>query len=203
VPSDDIRWLTYREMVEVLSLPSEKAAISRSRREKWPRQINNERGLALVGVPLSAVEAAANRPLPEKPIVNSIESPIETPLARTPSDALEVQLRQQIERAEAGERRQRVRAEKAEADARAQAERAARAEGEAMALRDALVREMRRLEQAEADRQTAETQRDVVRTIRDAALAERDAAQGELADWTVGGPIARAWRAFMNRRGRS
>jgi hypothetical protein len=86
VPSDEIRWLTYREMVEALALPSEKAAISRSRREKWPRQINNERGLALVGVPLSAIDAAANRSLSRNLPEILLDRPIETPLARSLSD---------------------------------------------------------------------------------------------------------------------
>src|SRR3954471_6158562 len=31
----------------------------------------------------------------------------------------------------------------------------------------------------------------------------RDAARGELADWTAGGPLGRAWRALIYRRGRS
>ena len=31
---------------------------------------------------------------------------------------------------------------------------------------------------------------------------ERDAAQAELAEWTAGGPLARAWRALAYRRGR-
>ena len=30
---------------------------------------------------------------------------------------------------------------------------------------------------------------------------ERDTAQAELVAWTAGGPLARAWRAFLNRRG--
>src|SRR6478752_3044084 len=77
MPSDEVRWLTYRDMVEALRLPSEKAAMSRSRREKWPRRLNNERGLALVGVPLSAIEAAVHRAPSERPS----DRPIETPLA--------------------------------------------------------------------------------------------------------------------------
>jgi hypothetical protein len=32
--------------------------------------------------------------------------------------------------------------------------------------------------------------------------AEHQATQRELAEWTAGGPLARAWRAFLNRRGR-
>jgi hypothetical protein len=35
------------------------------------------------------------------------------------------------------------------------------------------------------------------------AEQDRDAARGELAEWTAGGPLARAWRAFLSRRERS
>ena len=58
---------------------------------------------------------------------------------------------------------------------------------------DARARETRRLEQAEAALKMAETQRD-------AAQAARDATQVELAGWTVGGPLARAWRGFWRGR---
>ena len=60
-------------------------------------------------------------------------------------------------------------------------ERAARAEGESGALR----------EQAAAERERAE-----------ARARDLEAARAELAAWTAGGPLARAWRAFLNRRGR-
>jgi hypothetical protein len=53
-------------------------------------------------------------------------------------------------------------------------ERLGRAEGEAAAVRE----EARRLR------------------------AERDAARAEAEAWTAGGPLARAWRAFLNRRAR-
>jgi hypothetical protein len=53
-------------------------------------------------------------------------------------------------------------------------ERLGRAEGEAVAVRE----EARRLQ------------------------AERDAAWAEVEAWTRGGPLARAWRAFLNRRAR-
>jgi hypothetical protein len=62
-------------------------------------------------------------------------------------------------------------------------------------LREALAREVRQLGQAEEARKTAETQRD-------AAQAARDSIQAELTAWTAGGPLARTWRAFWNRRGR-
>ena len=37
----------------------------------------------------------------------------------------------------------------------------------------------------------------------EASARELEAARAELADWTAGGPVARAWRAFVNRRGQS
>jgi hypothetical protein len=61
------------------------------------------------------------------------------------------------------------------------------------ALREAVAREVRQAEQAEEARKVAETQRD-------AAQVARDATQAELAAWTAGGPLARAVRAFLNRR---
>jgi hypothetical protein len=54
-------------------------------------------------------------------------------------------------------------------------------------LREQLSRERERADRAE------------VRTGQ--AKAERDAARAELAGWTAGGPLARAWRAFLNRQG--
>ena len=60
-------------------------------------------------------------------------------------------------------------------------ERAGRAEGEAATLR----------EQVAAERGRAETNG-----------RELEAARSEFAAWTAGGPLARALRAFLNRRGR-
>lgn len=77
----------------------------------------------------------------------------------------------------------------------AQAERMGRAEAEAAASREAVAREIRQAEQAEEARKVAEMQLN-------AAQAARDATQAELAAWTAGGPVARTWRAFWNRRGR-
>src|SRR5215207_9062506 len=85
------------------------------------------------------------------------------------------------ERAEMAE----VRAAKAEAEIGVERARAARAEGESATLREQIAAERAR---AEARLREMEAARDVIRT--------------ELADWTAGGPLARAWRAFLNRRGR-
>lgn len=88
------------------------------------------------------------------------------------------------ERAEMAE----TRAERAEAAAAVipdLRERAGRAEGEAETLR----------EQLKAERNRSVTQ---MREVE----AARDTAKAELAEWTAGGPLARALRALVYRRGR-
>ena len=89
------------------------------------------------------------------------------------------------ERAEMAEARAN-RAEEAVATIPELRERAGRAEGEAAALRE---------------RVKAEQERAAMR-LREAEAAQ-DAAKAELADWTAGGPLARAWRALAYRRGRA
>lgn len=89
-------------------------------------------------------------------------------------------------RAEAAAERERAdkaveRANRAEAEREAARIAAARAEGETVALRL----------QVQAERERVQ-----------AAEAARDGARTELADWTAGGPLGRAWRALIYRRGR-
>jgi hypothetical protein len=74
-----------------------------------------------------------------------------------------------------------------------QRERLGRAAGEVVALREAVEREA-------AARQAAEARaaRDGARADQEAAA--RRAAEVELAGWTVGGPLVRAWRAFLRGR---
>jgi hypothetical protein len=82
--------------------------------------------------------------------------------------------RERADKAEARAGQAETRAERAEAEREAARVAAARAEGEAVALRGQV--------------QAAET--------------ARDGARAELADWTAGGPLGRAWRALIYRRGR-
>jgi chromosome segregation ATPase len=124
--------------------------------------------------------------------------------------------------------RERERADKLAGEAADLRGRAGRAEGEAAALRDALERERLRADQSEAAARQArqaeaeaieqatglESEVETLRTALAAAeddleaaeqdrtrlRAERDAAQAELADWTAGGPVERAWRALLHRR---
>jgi excisionase family DNA binding protein len=72
-------------------------------------------------------------------------------------------------------------------------ERVGRAEGEATALRDRVSQAEQRMAQSEA-REAAE------RARADRLEAERDAIRAEFGAWTSGGPLARAWRAFVNRQ---
>lgn len=92
---------------------------------------------------------------------------------------------------------------------------AAKAEGEAAALRDALGRaeavaavmpELReRLGRAEGGsgilREQLKAERNRSVTQMREVEAARDAAKSELEEWTAGGPLARAMRAFLYRRG--
>jgi hypothetical protein len=94
-------------------------------------------------------------------------------------------LREQLGRAEAATAAERVRVERAEAEREAARIAAAVAEGEAKTLR---VQVQVARDEAAARVQAAET--------------ARDDARAELADWTAGGPLGRAWRALIYRRGR-
>jgi chromosome segregation ATPase len=90
---------------------------------------------------------------------------------------LQDQLKREKHRADAAEKaaqEERQRVDQQAAELAELRERAARAEGESGVLR----------EQITAERERAE------------------AARAELAEWTAGGPLARAVRAFLNRRGR-
>ncbi len=92
--------------------------------------------------------------------------------------------------------RDRERAERAEAERDAERARAAQAERE---------REEARVRAAAAEGE-AKGLREQVRAERDRAEAERERAEAvraELAEWTAGGPLTRAFRAFLSRRGRS
>jgi predicted phage gp36 major capsid-like protein len=84
-------------------------------------------------------------------------------------------------------------------------ERVGRAEGDAVAARAELERvqaaHVIELGRAVADRDHERAERQAAETARLAAQAEADSARAELVGWTVGGPLARAWRAFL--RGRS
>ena len=72
-------------------------------------------------------------------------------------------------------------------------ERAARAEAAAAAERV-------RAQEATTEAATAMAEAESIRMERDRITTERDRMRIELEAWTAGGPLARAWRAFLNRR---
>lgn len=74
-----------------------------------------------------------------------------------------------------------------------QAERVPALVAELTSLREAQAREVRQREETEETLKAAEIQRD-------AAQKAYDTTQVELAWWTSGGPLARAWRAFKSRK---
>jgi hypothetical protein len=197
------RWMTYAEIATALDLPSAKAGEAKARRAKWERTLGND-GLARVAVPLSVLEEPHP---PRRPDAEGRRRPAEGPAQAAVVSALVAELKAGHEQA-LGEMRRRAEAAEARA-ARAEAaaaempelrERAGRAEGEAASLRNLVD-----VERARATR--AEAQRDEARIGRAAAEASRIAsdleARAELAGWTAGGPLARAWRALLNRRRRA
>lgn len=119
-------------------------------------------------------------------------------LAREARRAEETEVARQLaeiarQRAEALARGEQQRFEQARAGQQAASERVVALQIDVTAKTEALAREARQIEEAEAERQKAEAQRD-------AAQATRDATAAELAIWTAGGPLARAWRGFWRGR---
>ena len=210
----DARLLTYAELGELLGIEPESAK-RRAVRHGWRRVPGNE-GRTLVAVPRTA--------LPERSLVSGTSTTLKVDgTGGVPQDipwdsledgqgdsaarhgdtdllsmaltdlrvALRIAEQRQVEADErAGRAETRANAAQGLADRRGEdlaelRERAGRAEGEAVALHGQLL--------AERDR--------AARQVREAEAA-RDAAKSELAEWTAGGPLARAMRAFLNRRGR-
>jgi hypothetical protein len=184
------RWLSYDEIAAARGIDRE-SAVRWSRRKRWPRREAND-GTVRLAVPEGILRRASNRGGKAPNVLGDVPEGI---LADVPGHALEdnpgtinaLEGHIQTLREELAAARQ------VAAEVPALAERAGRAEAEAAALRDAMVREVRRLEQTEDLLKAAETQRD-------AAQKARDASQAELAGWTAGAPLARAWRAFTSRR---
>jgi hypothetical protein len=187
------RWLTYQEAGEVLGMSAE-AVRQRARRLKWRTQPGND-GKTLVLLP----DGSAVRPRVRPPVQTAVQPPVQTDDDKALADAIaaflevEARLRADLEALRAHANQANATVARQAIEMVVQAERVGRAEAEAAVARDALAREIRQAEQAEAARKTAEIQAG-------AALAARDAMQAELDAWTSGGPLARMWRAFWNRR---
>jgi hypothetical protein len=186
----DTRWMTYREMANFLSV-KEESARRRAQREGWPRQLGND-GRTRVGVPGDAApDAAGDDATPPGATVGGDDRPGEAAALRAALD------------------RERERAGRAEA-------RANRAEGESATLREQVESERSRADRAETRAAQAEREREAAKVAAAAAEREavvrreaearerqgREAAERELAEWTAGGPLARALRALAFRRGR-
>lgn len=180
------RWLSYDEIASLRGIDRE-SAVRWARRKRWPRRDAND-GTVRLAVPQDVLQDTSNRGRKPRDVPGDIPADISEDV---PEDspgtisALEDHVRTLREELAA--------ARQAAAEVPVLAERAGRAEAEAAALRDAMAREVRRLEQAEEVLKATQTQRD-------AAQAARDATQAELAGWIAGGPLARAWRAFTSRR---
>jgi hypothetical protein len=81
------------------------------------------------------------------------------------------------------------RAERAEARAEAEAR-------TAIETRRQVTDAMMQVASLQTERDTALASRDATQTAAEDAQEGREAAERELATWTAGGPLARAWRAF-------
>jgi len=176
----DVRWMTYAEVRDALGLSSARAALARSRRGNWARRQHNEDKQVRVAVPVDLLAAPRDgsrhqsRDLPPPPPEPAGTVTVEVTGPITPtSDTAALEAR--------------LRA----AESRL---------SEALAMAQQMVDQ---IDQAHRERADALVQVAAERIRADAVQARLDAAQAELADWTAGGPLARAVRAFLNRRGRA
>ncbi len=199
---DPYVWLSYPEAAAALGL-SARAVEGRAYRGGWKKQKGND-GTVRLAVPV-ALLAPTHRggSVGSNPMHGATHGPTEAHAQKAMLDELKAsyerlvdELRQRVEVAEARARAAEALAEQRASELTAQYERAGRAEGEAAA----------RLREVEAAREAVGREQDrasVEQRARATAVAERDVARSELARWTAGGPVARAWRAFLNRRGRA
>ena len=194
-------WLSYLEAAAALSL-SVRAVEGRAYRGGWKKQKGNS-GTVRLAVPVALLAPTQHGVgVGSDPLRGSTHGSMETHAQKAMLDELKAsydrlldELRQRVEAAEARAIAAETLASQRASELTAQHERAERAESEAAArLRE--VEAAREAAGREQGRASAEQQ------ARAAAEAERDAARSELAGWTAGGPLARAWRAFVNRRGR-
>lgn len=177
------QWMTYQQAGEALGV-SPDAVRRHAQRKGWRVQRGND-GKALVLIPATATDERWARAGAQQ----GARAPAQSPgHVRGVPPELVAELRRRAEGAEA-------RADTAEALARAQAGQIAelrqdlgRAEGEAQVLQAAVAHERAQV--------AAE------RTRADELQGRLDVVQAELAERDAGGPLARAWRALVYRRGR-
>jgi hypothetical protein len=180
---EDTRWLTYKEAGRVLGIDPDSVA-RRARRLRWPRLPGND-GMARVAIPGDILAASGADTVPDHGVGSTPDNPGDMGGHVRPDEnhmikALEGEATA-LREALARERERTDRAEAATAVVPELRERLGWAEGEAAALREQVKMEQDRAE---------------------AGARDLEAARAELAAWTAGGPLARAWRAFLNRRGR-
>jgi hypothetical protein len=211
--AEPVRIMTYRDLAAALGIDQESAQ-RRAQRRKWRRMRGND-GKARVAVPTSVIPDAPTDGLPNNPADNggtvpstgaSALAPLLLDLAAQARAAREALDTARAERdtacAEVTAIRGRAAVEITEAQKQATEEtaeareRAAKAEGEAVALRLRVDQAEQRVNQSEA-REAAE------RARAERSDAECDRLRIKLEAWMAGGPLARAWRAFLNRQVRS
>lgn len=180
---DDTRWLTYKEAGRVLGIDPDSVA-RRARRLRWPRLPGND-GMARVAIPGDILRASAPDATPTSGADNTQDDPGDKSGPVRPDERYMINvLEGEVTALREALARERERIDRAEAAAALVPELRAqlgRAEGEAV-----VVREQLKVEQTRAE----------------ASARNLEAAQAELAAWMAGGPLVRAWRAFLNRRGR-
>jgi hypothetical protein len=210
--AEPARIMTYKELATALGI-DEESAQRRAQRRKWRRMRGND-GKARVAVPLSVIPDALEDSRPDDlpgnggtvpPAAASALAPLLLDLAAQAKAAREAldtaRAERDAARAEATAVRERAAAEIAETQKHAAAEvseareRAAKAEGEAAVLRGRVDRAEQCVNQSEA-REAAE------RARAERLDAERGRLQAELDAWTACGPMTRAFRALLFRRGR-
>lgn len=183
--TDDIKWLTYAELAEVLGIGGDSAR-NLVRRKRWTRQTGND-GLARVGVPVEYLNENAKPDVPAEP-------PADTPTNGGMDGAIVVAaLASHISRLESE-----IEALKQERDAeRKRLEgRAGELEGKVATLEQELSAERIRAAQVDALNAVIEAERRRVEDLQ----AERDrwAAQAERLAATPA-PEAQGWWPFRRR----
>jgi hypothetical protein len=218
------RWMTYENAGALFGLSAE-AMRKRARRQGWEvRQPNEPGAKAQVRVPDGA-ELRPHAHPPGRPAgdrADGLEAELRrrAEVAEGRAEAAE-DARDKLAAELIKERERRARAEGENGGLRIAFEqaqgRAERAEAGEAARRADFQQALGRAERVEAERdaaaEAARLAQERVQKVKVEAAAEcaarqesereRDAAQAELAEWTAGGPLARAWRALIYRREQS
>jgi hypothetical protein len=205
---------TYREIAAHWGLAGVDVARVKAKRARW-RQLprNHPADPVRVAIPRAAWDIAVMNGGGASGLQGEVTTPSSKSDARPPSGkfssrdkevaralAILHELREQVRvaqeraaRAEAAAAAERVRAQEATTEAAA-----VRAEAET--LRVVLIEAEAAATVARAEAATATAEAESIRMEQDRITTERDRLRIELEAWTAGGRLARAWRAFLNRR---